>query len=335
MVAHYSFPGRWTGGRLRQAAERKTLTAGGFYNRVADCSALFRRHGAVGGATGQPIDLSISDDDGAELAAFARCHRGLAEGGIGLAALGTEPRALFDHYHAVFVENLLAVHRTDGSAIFSRPLSFVILGLVDMWKATRDERYRRALHEAVAVLLEFERPWSGPAGEACAGFVMGQHQPQPYVDCHAAALLALVRALPVLDDADLGPSIERAVNAYRLGSCSVDFGGPHRFDGVGIEAPQPDGGSQFWSGFWNYQAGLSLRAFKALRDLPHPVLRAVQARRDDRLALLETVLRFQVDRSLRDRDGAREILTSRLSGESNSETQPWVALGLVAEFGDD
>ncbi|WP_431270934.1 hypothetical protein [Dankookia sp. P2] len=337
VVSQYRFPEARTGGHVR-AAERKIVTSGGFYGRVADCSEMLRRHAAEPSRFGQPLDLSISYDYGAEIAAFARCHRAVS-GPDALATalpLKRRSRALFDRFHAVYAENLLAAHRLDRSAIFSRPLAFVALGLVDMWKATGEAAYAQALREAITILLDFERPFAGVGGDGESGFIMGQRtNPWPYMDCHAAALLALIRALPVLDDAGLAASIGRGLGAFGLATVPYEFGGARKVDVVVVDFPNPDGGRFPCHGFWNFCAGLTLRSFNALRRSAHPALQAVTAEQRVRLDILQGMLEQQLSRSLRDRDGALEILTSHLSAEGNPETQPWVGLGLADEAGDD
>ena len=337
VVSQYRFPEERAGGRIR-VAERKIVTSGGFYGRVAECSEMLRRHATEPSRFGQPLDLSISYDYGAEIAAFARCHRALS-GPDALATalpLKRRSRALFDRFHAVYAENLLAAHRLDRSAIFSRPLAFVALGLVDMRQATGEAVYTDALRQVIEILLDFERPFIGLGGTEECGFIMGQRtNPWPYMDCHAAALLALIRALPVLEDARLAASISRGLGAFGLATVPYEFAGAHKVDVVAVDFPNPDGGRFPCHGFWNFCAGLTLRSFKALRRSAHPALHAIAAEHRVRLDILQVMLEQQVSRSLRDRDGACEILTSHLSAEGNSETQPWVALGLVADAGDE
>jgi hypothetical protein len=72
-----------------------------------------------------------------------------------------------------------------------------------------------------------------------------------------------------------------------------------------------------------------LRLFRALRDSPDPRLQALHARHAERLAVLEPLLRRQVALSTREHPDGLEIRSSWLSSETNSETQPWVVLGLL------
>jgi len=58
-------------------------------------------------------------------------------------------------------------------------------------------------------------------------------------------------------------------------------------------------------------------------------VQAIAARHADRIALFEAILRRQLAKSATEREQCVEIRTSVLSGETNSETQPWAMLGLV------
>jgi hypothetical protein len=337
VVARYHFPGPFQGGKI-QVEERKALTAGGFYSDVVACSDMIRRHAADRSPDRQPLDLSISYDYGAELAAFARVYRALADRELAIQAPGLRERsrAMFDRFHAVYVENLLREHRTNSAAIFSRPLAFVALGLIDMWKATGEEQYRSALRETVDILLEFERLFTGSGGEVESAFLMGQVTScLPYIDCHAAALLALTRALPVIGDPSLAASIQRGLAALEVGTVPYDFGGRKKFETVLVNFPTADGGRSPCHTYWNFKAGLTLRSLNAVEARRTLEIAEVADQQRDRLSLLKAFLRQQIILSLRERGEALEILTSYLSGEGNSETQPWVALGLVADAGDD
>jgi len=65
-----------------------------------------------------------------------------------------------------------------------------------------------------------------------------------------------------------------------------------------------------------------------LRASPHPSLRSMVARRGERIELFEAVLRRQLERSITQREDSIEVRTAVSAGETNSETQPWVMLGL-------
>jgi hypothetical protein len=154
----------------------------------------------------------------------------------------------------------------------------------------------------------------------------------PYADCHCACLLALVRAVAVLDEGAWLPSIDRGLAAFRIDTVVIDFLGPHKQDVVGVDFFRAgDGTRHTLNMFWNFNAGLGLRLFNALRVTRHAGLQQIWSRHRPRIEALELLMRNRITRSLRPRPPGIEILTSMMSGETNSETQPWVALGLTGE----
>ncbi|MBP0492358.1 hypothetical protein [Roseomonas indoligenes] len=331
VAAEHAFPGERCGG-LISAEETKLLTSGGFYDRVDDMAAIIGAEAAA--PPSQPIDLSLSYDYGVELSAFARRARMLARAGEAAAPMVEEALGMHDQLLAAYEENMLAPAETDPRAIFSRPLSFVVMGLVDALAVTGSPRHREALRRAVDALLTFERPMKDMVGKPVSVFPMGKGKP-PYLDCHAAAVLALARAATALDDPRIAPALDRALGTYALGTHAVDLGGPVKQDGVVIDVHDEAGNRHTHGSFWNYSAGLSLRGFAALRRSSRPELREVVARHKDRVELFETLMRRQVARSIRERGDALEIRTSVPSAESNSETQPWVAMGIIEDPCDD
>ena len=70
--------------------------------------------------------------------------------------------------------------------------------------------------------------------------------------------------------------------------------------------------------------------FGALKASPHPALQAIAENHRDRIETLEMVLRLQAERSITVREHGIELgVIGRPNVETNSETQPWVMLGLV------
>ncbi len=336
VVSRHVFPGTQRGGARLVAREKKILTAGGFYDQVADCAGLVQRRAAMRDL--QPVDISISYDYGAEINAFARCYRTLSAmpQTPEVTALRDKSRALFDRYHQVYADVFLARHFTDPAAIFSRPLAFVVYGLIDMAIATGEQHYKDALRDAVRVMFDFERGFAGPDGNTESAFLMGQVTcVSPFVDCHSAVLLALVRALPVLEDPAIITSIDRGLEAYRAETMAVELGDMRKQDVLTVHWTNEQGQRLNPHAYWNFCAGLTLRLFKLLRQSTHQATTEIYARHDHKLEIYEAMLRLQLRRSLVPREGgALEVLTGRLSGEGNSETQPWVALGLVEDSGD-
>ncbi|MCR0980513.1 hypothetical protein [Roseomonas populi] len=331
VAAEHAFPGDRCGERV-SVEETKLLTSGGFYDRVDDMAAIMAAEAA--GPPSQPIDLSLSYDYGVELAAFARRARMLARAGEGAKPMVEEALGMHDQLLAAYEENMLRPAETDPRAIFSRPLSFVVMGLVDALAVTGSPRHREALRRAVDVLLTFEQPAKDMIGKPVSVFPMGKGEPA-YLDCHAAAVLALARAASAIDDPRIAPALDHALSAFAIGTHAVDLGGPVKQDGVVVDVADEKGNRHTHGSFWNYSAGLSLRGFAVLRRSPKPEIREVLARHGDRIELFETLMRRQVARSIRPREEALEIRTSVPSGESNSETQPWVAMGIIDDPCDD
>ena len=200
-----------------------------------------------------------------------------------------------------------------------------------MHRATGCPVYRRQLERLVEVLLEFEMRFESRAGDCGFGISDAQGQPQPGLSrlperCAAGADAGGVASWKIRGCPEV---IERGIAAYRLAPQAIDLGTGGRIDTVGMASPDA-AGEIGETAFWNFKAGLSLRFFGALRRSPDPAVQAVASRHRDRLAVFEAVLRHQLARvGRRARRLASRLRTSVLSGETNSETQPWAMLGLV------
>jgi hypothetical protein len=328
-VARYSFPGSQCGARL-VVGERKLLTGGGFYDRIADYAALMRSEASTV-LTGQSVrDLSTSYDYGSKINAFAKCFAVCKAGEVTTGAPDLdELRSLFDLYLAYYYDLFVNIHDTQRNSIFSRDLSFVILGVVTMYRATNAADYLRRLTRLCDVLLEFEVRSYDIAGNPASGFLMRMTSPRvAYVDCHSAALLALTQASRYLDDPRLVAAIERGLTSYFVETCTDAAGGPYEIDTVSTSMVDRLGTRRTENASWNFKAGMTLRFFAALRRSSHPSLRSIAARHGERMDLFEIVLRRQLERSITEAEESIEIRTAVSAGETNSETQPWVMLGL-------
>jgi len=331
VVARYEFPGRHRGGRL-VAAEHKLITAGGFYDRIPDYAGLMREASAAKGAQRAACDFSISYDYGATLNALAKCFAVAAAGEapVGADAAPDRLRAAFDESLSYYCELYGYRHEIRPNAIFSRELSFAVLGVTTMFRATGAAEYLRRLVLLCEVLLQFEMPFEDKAGDAACAFLMRHdNRDTAYFDCQSAALLALTRAAGIIDDPAFSAAVERGLTAFALTTCAIDLPVPRKIDTVAVELPGGRTAGQHHTGFWNFKAGLALRFFATLRDSPTASLQAIAARHVDRVELFEAMLRRQLARSMIERDQGVEIRTSVFSGETNSETQPWAMLGLV------
>jgi hypothetical protein len=332
LVAKYAFPGNQRGARL-VAREAKVITGGGLYDRVSDYVGLIGD--AVAAKSSQRVahDLSISYDYGVTINAFAKCFAGRAADIVPNSPISAEQlRSWFDQYFDYYFDVYINKHTQQPNTIFSRELAFVTLGAMTMYRATGDENYRRRLGQLCDVLLEFERRFDDGSGQPASGFLMRQDSPRvAYVDCHSAALLALTLAARFIDDTRLPAAIDRGLAGYGLDT--------HRGDGavldtIGTMMVDEHGNRNRATAFWNFQAGMTLRFFGALRNSPTPAVRAVAARHGERLDLLEMMLNRQLERSMTEHRDGVEMRCSVFHHETNSETQPWAMMGLLGHPAD-
>jgi hypothetical protein len=328
-VARYSFPGSQCGANL-VVAERKLLTGGSFYDRIPDYAALMQSEVSTVSEHRAVRDLSTSYDYGSKINAFAKCFAVCKAGEVATSAEDLdELRSLFDEYLKYYHELFVDFHERQRNSIFSRDLSFVILGVVTMYRATNAADYRRLLLRLCDVLLEFEVRSHTINGDPASGFLMRMTSPRvAYVDCQSAALLALTQAARYLDDPRLAAVIERGLASYGVETCAVSPDRSHDIDTVSTSMVDRLGTRRSENAFWNFKAGMTLRFLAALRNSPNPSLRAMVARRGARMDLFDTILRRQLERSITYGEEVMEIRTAVGAGETNSETQPWVMLGL-------
>jgi hypothetical protein len=336
VIACYAFPGPQCGTRL-VARERKLVTGGGFYDRIGDYRTLIREAGSPLSDQQAAWDLSTSYDYGSVINAFAKCFAVCNAGIVATDAMPDtdELRSLFDSYLKHYCDVFVDARAERPNAIFSRDLSFVILGLVTMYSVTNATNYRRQLARLCDMLLEFEVRFRDTGGGRASGFLMRMNSPRTaFVDCHSAALLALTHAVRHLDDPRLVETIERGLASYSEASCAVAAGSQCRFDTVSTHVVDRLGTRRTQNAFWNFKAGLTLRLLGALRNSPSPSLRSLVLRHGGQLERLETILRRQIARSITQLEDSVEIRTAVSSGETNSETQPWVMLGLFGHPAD-
>jgi len=329
-VARYSLPGSQCGARL-VVGERKLLTGGGFYDRIADYAALIRGAASTPSTQQAVWDFSTSYDYGSKINAFAKCFAVCKAGNVPTdpAIYPDELRSLFDLYLNYYFDFFVNLHAKQLISIFSRDLSFVILGVVTMYRATNATDYLRRLARLCDVLLEFEVRFYDIAGTLASGFLMRMNSVRAaFVDCHSAALLALTQAARYLDDARLVAAIERGLAGYFVETGAFATGGLGESDTVSTSIIDRRGIRRTENSFWNFKVGMTLRFFAALRNSPNPALRSIAARHGERMDLFEIVLRHQLERSITHAGESIEIRTAVSAGETNSETQPWVMLGL-------
>ena len=185
------------------------------------------------------------------------------------------------------------------------------------------------------MLLEFEVRFRDTGGRHASGFLMRMDSPRAaFVDCHSAALLALAQAVRYVEDPRLVETLERGLASYSVESYTLAAGSECRMDTVSTHMVDRLGTRRTQNAFWNFKAGLTLRFLSALRNSPNPSLRSIAAVHSEKLERMEMILRQQIVRSITQREDGIEIRTAVSAGETNSETQPWVMLGLFGHPAD-
>lgn len=333
VVIEHRFAGRHVGSQFGFAATI-WLSGGGFYDMVSEYDRFLRKLGKE--EPSRPLDISISYDYGAELEAFALCHKvgKQLEGIVDLPAGWVESnRLLFDRYFAIYKSRFLEPEHHGIASAYLRPTSLVALGLCDLLEATSDEQYLVELRGIMKEVVAFARHQHDIVGVPCVVFTMARKiNSNPFVDCHSAAILALARAYKYLQDPHFLQLIDLALGAYSIRTAGIDVGATRKQDVIGIDFQHPNKTHHFIDAFWNFCSALALRAFVTLKRSEIPEIRQLYAKHEIRLEIFETLIRMQFARSTTVRDGAIEVRTSVLSAESNSETQPWVALSLFPDI---
>lgn len=322
VYARYAL-GKIRGGETRSIVEDRLLTGGGYYSQPEIYSRVM-----IAADTGSgEIDPSMSYDIGAELNAVAVtilfANRGLYSVSPPSKERLRALKAWYDRHLGLYLAVVRPGDPDEHQRVFARGLSFVILSLDCMARAYEDGGYRAKLETCVQLLLRLEVPVEG-------GFEESLFYAGPNLDCHSAALLALARAA-YWGDADrrISDAIRRGLRGILLTSSYADQGErkPLFYDSIGVR--NQVGGMLHDTGYWNYKLGLSLRAFNAIRQIQDLGLLSLDPHTLDHLDLLTEVSRRAIVPSLRLEDSTVEVLTCQGAGETNSETQPWVALGLV------
>lgn len=324
MLTRYAI-GRLEPGGHASITEDRLLTAGGYYDAPEHYAAVMRD-----GDGGGTLDPSMTYDIGAELNAVA-AHLLFAAAGqyatppspARLAAL----RSWYDRHLDRYFSYIRPGEPGSHARIFSRGLGFVVLSLDCMLRATGEQRYRTLMGTATELLLGLldraERPgggWFANVQDTWAG--------APFLDCQGAALLALCRAALHGDpEGRLAAAAREVMAAIRLGTVVV---APAPGESVLCDTllVRRHGEGPEDTGYWNFKLGVVLRALRMLAFADARGVVPLSALERSRLALLDEVCVRLIADSTRDRGGMIEVLTCQRAGETNSETQPWVILGL-------
>ena len=213
----------------------------------------------------------------------------------------------------------------------SRQLAFVILAVVTMYRATGEDGYRETLRRLCDVLLDFEVRFNDVAGQPASGFPYGDRYSHrsAFVDGHSASLLALTQAARYLPDQRIPAAIDRGLASYCIETTAVDIGRPVKIDVVSTSIGDAHGNRYTENAYWNFNVGLALRLFGRSAALPTRYCSDSRPSTGSASNFREMLLRWQLQHSITEHADSIEIRTSVYSGETNSETQPWVMLGLL------
>ena len=297
-------------------SERKILLAGGLYNNMSAYEGVFARLDSLPG-----LDLSMSYDIGAELNGVASAYladkRRIA-GDTGLAPVVYEPEtrawidAILDAYLSYF-----AVKVGDGYPhIFSRGHSFVMLAVATMHEATADSRYLNLMRPLADALMQFQVQVQHGL-YANSFHCLGENI---FLDCHAAAMVAMARAAVATGDRRYAESARRGLHAYRI-SPEADTGN----DVYLLQNGQSKSGDTY---YWVFKAGLLLRSLEALEVLSEHGLVKLSNDEWHTIGELQRRALAYISRTVHARGSLDELLTCHKAAETNSESQAWALLGM-------
>lgn len=331
LLTRHAVP-RLEGGQAFTLREARLITAGTQPGATATYAAMLHDPGLLGGR-----DPGLTADVGTALNAMAtqilHARHGSYEPPLPPGRLAAM-QAWYDRHLTAFFAGL-GGHgaAADPARGYLRALAFALVSLDTMQRATGDGRYTALIERGLALMLPLQRP--DEDGGAFAD--LGQ---MPYLDCHAAAMLALARLLPQRPDPVLQTALRRAIAALRLGSVDVALGEGrrHNLDTPFVRGRLPGGGGGGaapgpWEddgGFWSFKLGLLMRALSAARLAREAGALPLETAELQRLQTLYEASFRALRGRVRDHQGCLEVLTSPLAGEGNAATQPVVMLGLLA-----
>ena len=326
---HWRYRGRSATRRKPFAIhDARLVTTGGYYDRAAEYRTLVQEEDST-----WCRDPSMSYDIGVELNAVATWLFFAVRGDYGVVSTKrvTALRAWYDRHLALYLDHLRPDEPNGHERIFVRGLAFVILSLDTIARAYADAGYRTTADRLTKVLLGTEVAVAGADDAGIFGSGLPEAPWRPELDSQCAALLVLARmACAPAALAEVSSAITRGLAALRIATPAESTYGNDPLDHPTIVIGRDrDDDELIDTGFWTYKLGLALRAF-------HLIKYGVTSGRIDLPAQLRVHLE-QLDRTARDallyaaecRDDVIEVRTSFNAGETNSETQPWVALGLV------
>ena len=336
-VVHRYRMGALPPGGAAAITEERMLTGGGYYDALGHYEAVLRD-----GLGGGGYDPSMTYDIGAELNAvaahilFARAGRYARPPGE---ARLLQLQAWYDRHLQRYFDFIRPGAPDDLTRVFTRGIAFVALSLDCMLRATGEARYRTQLGVATGLILRTGKrlPCGRDEHDLTFGDVWAGGV--PFLDNHASCILALARAAWHGDPGGaMSDAVREGILGVKLYSGVVDLGGGHTIAADSLATVDTGGNGHADSGFWNFKMGMVLRAMRAAARAADAGKLSLDTTARRRLATREALCLDLLGHSERwhrdDKEGGDggdmlEVLTSRISGETNSETQPWIALGLV------
>ena len=322
------------GARRRSAVvirEDRLLTSGGYYDNPDDYRSLTLQPAKDGWLR----DPSMSYDIGAELNAVATylffAHRQTDQPSPQKNGKLTKYHRWYERHLAHYMKRLEGEDQPHN--IFVRGLSFALLSLDTMRRTFDSDDYGRKLQRLMQILLGTELAVRGKERASIFSSTRS-HDAHPELDSHGAAILALARAafafeLASQDRRLLSGAIARGIRAIEIGTPDTAAFGNRPMNHPTLVLAAKPGAANEDSGYWTYKLGIALRALHGVRDAADAG-RIVLATSDmQHLEKLVDVAKRALAQAAIARETAIEMLTSVDSGETNSETQPWVAAGLV------
>lgn len=321
VLARYSVP-RIEGGAQASMEEARLLTAG----TLATAGLPIYEAILAGPDILSGRDAGLTPDAGTALNAVATQIFFAAQGAYAApvpAERQAQMRAWYDRHLTQFFAGLEAGGQPGPGRVYLRSLAFALLSLDTMLRATEEPRYTALLDQGLTLLVRLQQPEEAGGAFADAGKMA-------YLDCHAAAMLALARLLPRRPEPVLQAALRQALAAVQLGILNVPLEkGTHRLETPFVRLYR-DGRWEEDGGFWSFKLGLLMRALNALRLAAQGGFIVLEPAEQERVAALTEACFAELRGRVRELGEALEVLTSPLAGEGNAATQPAVLMGLMA-----
>jgi hypothetical protein len=336
-----------TGGDTFAIEEERLVTCGTLAGHEPTYASLLRDPAPLmqaantkqDGDVAQGRDPGASADYGVALNAVATqiffASTGAYDGNGAHEAAAALPEARLASLRDWYDRHLLAFFAAmaDGEAgaalrptrIGLRPLAFALLSLDLMLRLPHPANspdYAGLLATGLEALLARQQP--GPDGGAFVEADGGT-----YLDCHAAALLALGRLALRQPEERLAVALRQGLLALRIGPVETGLDGQQQ-DAPILGARRPDGSMAQDNGFWSFKLGLLMRALNVLTLASQTGAATLRTSEAAHLQTLFDTCFHLLRGRVRAVENNLEVLTSPSAREGNAATQPIVILAMVS-----